>query len=145
MRQLVTYQPSSKTKYRHAFTRTHNRYMESFNNIISDFSENYLSSLVFTDILRGFNTKVEICTLMSLVNLADSSWSSVDCNVARIPNIVCSRSQKSETDTIVQTTSNYVCHQKSISKGESCYLFQWFDGDVMNRIDMHKQCKTILR
>ena len=34
------------------------------------------------------------------------------------------------------------CHQKSISKGESCYLFQWFDGDVMNRIDMHKQCNN---
>ena len=91
--------------------------------------------------MQGFNIKIETCTLISLVNLADSSWSSVDCNVARIPNIVC-RSQKSETDAIVQPTSNYVCHQKSISKGESCYLFQWFDGDVMNRVDMHKQCNN---
>ena len=127
-------------KYRHAFTRTHNRYMESFNNIVSDFSENYLSSLVSTDTFQGSNIKTETCTLMSLVNLADSSWSSIDCNVARIPNIVCSRSHKSETDTIVQTTSNYVCHQKSISKGKSCYLFQWFDGNVMDRTDMYKQC-----
>ena len=97
MGQLVTYQQSSKTKYRHAFTRTHNHYMESFNNIVSDFSENYLSFLVSTDTLQGSNIKTETCTLMSLVNLADSSWSSVDCNIARLPNIVCSRSQKSET------------------------------------------------
>ena len=114
--------------------------MESFNNIVSDFSENHFSSTVSTDTLQSFHTKAETCTLMSLVNLADSHWVSVDCNVARISNIVCSRSSIREIDTIVQQSSNYVCQQNSISKGESCYLFQWFDGDVMDRIDMHKQC-----
>ena len=77
---------------------------------------------------------------MSLVNLADSHWVSVDCNIARISNIVCSKRSNGEIDTTVHQTSNNVCHQKSISKGENCYFFRWFDGDVMNKIDLHEQC-----
>ncbi len=85
------------------------------------------------------------CTIMSIFNLAEPEWISVNC-LQKIPtNVVCA--EGSSTPRESPHTKDFqrrrlICRWAAIRKNDTCFSFVWLDGKTMNEGDFSWTCKT---
>ena len=90
------------------------------------------------------SSKVQLCVMMLLSNLAEPEWVQVNCNKKLLLHVVCMKQTSTMADHIYQikVLDTNLCASGFVLKENKCYLLVWYKAQMMNHRTLQQMCKS---